>query len=191
MSRVCGAKKRSGGACAKPAGWGTDHVGAGRCRFHAGNSPSGRKAAQRELAQRAVAAYGLPREVEPHQALVEELHRTAGHVAWLGEVVAGLDREQLHGPVGGGMGGYPGEERSIWLRLYQDERKHLADVAKTCIMVGVEERRVQLAEQEGQLVANAIRGILTELGVMSRPEVPSVVRRHLELVARSSPDEPA
>lgn len=33
----CGAKKRQGeGTCALPAGWGTDHVGYGRCKLHGG-----------------------------------------------------------------------------------------------------------------------------------------------------------
>lgn len=37
----CGAKNRSGKACGKPAGWGTDHVGTGRCRLHGGASLKG------------------------------------------------------------------------------------------------------------------------------------------------------
>lgn len=36
----CGAKKRQGeGNCTRPAGWGTDHVGQGRCKLHFGNNP--------------------------------------------------------------------------------------------------------------------------------------------------------
>lgn len=37
---VCGAKKRQGeGDCTRPAGWGTDHVGQGRCKLHGGSNP--------------------------------------------------------------------------------------------------------------------------------------------------------
>ena len=37
---ICGAKKsQSEGPCTRPAGWGTDHVGDGRCKLHAGSSP--------------------------------------------------------------------------------------------------------------------------------------------------------
>lgn len=36
---TCGAKTRLDGACKRPAGWGTDHVGEGRCKLHAGSSP--------------------------------------------------------------------------------------------------------------------------------------------------------
>lgn len=36
----CGAKKRQGeGTCRLPAGWGTDHVGRGRCKLHGGCTP--------------------------------------------------------------------------------------------------------------------------------------------------------
>lgn len=36
----CGAKARSTGSpCRRPAGWGTDHNGQGRCRLHGGASP--------------------------------------------------------------------------------------------------------------------------------------------------------
>jgi hypothetical protein len=37
--------------------------------------------------------------------------------------------------------------------------------------------------QQGALLAQAIRGILAELGVADRPEVPAVVRRHLTVIA--------
>mgnify|MGYP001172356705 FL=1 len=37
----CGAKTRAGTPCRKPAGWGTDHPGDGRCKLHAGCSPRG------------------------------------------------------------------------------------------------------------------------------------------------------
>lgn len=181
MARKCGAKNRQGGQCGQAAGWGTDHPGFGRCKMHGGSAPNGRKAAQREQAQLAVVTYGLAREVDPHTALLEELYRTAGHVAWLGEQVAALERDKLHGPVGDAL--HPRQEPSVWIRLYQEERAQLARVAKTCVDVGIEERRVRVAEEQGALFAQVIRGILEDLGVADRPEVPDVLRRHLTLVS--------
>lgn len=35
----CGAKTRSGTPCTQVAGWGTQHVGVGRCKLHGGASP--------------------------------------------------------------------------------------------------------------------------------------------------------
>lgn len=39
MSDKCGAKNRNGEPCGHPAGWGTDHNGEGRCKFHGGTNP--------------------------------------------------------------------------------------------------------------------------------------------------------
>lgn len=33
---ICGAEKKNGGTCGRPAGWGTDHLGVGHCRTHRG-----------------------------------------------------------------------------------------------------------------------------------------------------------
>ena len=35
---ICGAKNRNGEPCKLKAGWGTDHLGEGRCKFHGGKS---------------------------------------------------------------------------------------------------------------------------------------------------------
>lgn len=189
-TKVCGAKKRQGGECAKSAGWGTDHPGFGRCKLHGGSTTNLRKAAAKEQAAEAVALYGLAREIDPHAALLEELHRTAGHVAWLERVIhAGkLDADQsptgrsrtvkLDQQVFGA-----GDQPSVWMELYHRERQHLRSVAKTCIDVGIEERRVQLAEQQGQLIATVLQGVLQDLGVANHPDASDVVRRHLSLVA--------
>lgn len=178
----CGAKARSGNPCGRPAGWGTSHPGTGRCKMHAGSTPTGIKAAQNEMATVAVKTYGLPVEVDPHEALLDELHRTAGHVAWLAMKVQGLEDEKLHGPVGGGEHSHAREEPHVWVRLYQEERVHLGRIAKTCIEVGIEERRVRLAERMGELFAAALGRILEQLGVADHPDAPKVVRRELQVL---------
>lgn len=158
------------------------------CQKHgAARGTPARKAAEQRVAEQAaraaVASYGLPVEVDPHTALLEELWHTAGHVAWLREQVRELEAGDMYGPVGGGEHSDPRYEPHVWIRLYQEERKHLANVARDCIKAGIEERRVKLAEQQGALIAQVIRGILTDLGVDQRPEVPTIVRKHLSLVA--------
>lgn len=37
----CGGKTNSGGKCKRPAGWGTDHAGEGKCKLHGGASLRG------------------------------------------------------------------------------------------------------------------------------------------------------
>jgi len=42
MTDTCDATNRNGDPCGLPAGWGTDHVGKGRCKLHGGASPTGK-----------------------------------------------------------------------------------------------------------------------------------------------------
>ena len=113
----------------------------------------------------------MPREVEPHEALLEEVHRAAGHVAWLGEVVGQLERNQVvHGitrTVQLPDGSRTVEARAainIWVKLYQEERRDMVRTAKLALDAGVEERQVRLAEGQAQQLAQVIRAILTDLG---------------------------
>jgi hypothetical protein len=131
----CGAKSRSGGACRRPAGWGTDHTGYGRCKLHGGNTRNHQQAARRQQAADAVASLGLRRDIDPNTALLEEVHRAAGHVAWLGEMVGQLDEQQVVQGVVRTVqhpdGSSTVEARAainVWVRLWQEERDRLVRV---------------------------------------------------------------
>lgn len=195
-SKHCGAKKRQGeGTCTRPAGWGTDHVGIGRCKLHGGRTPDHIKQANVVKAERAVATYGLPREVAPDVALLEEVHRTAGHVAWLAEVVGQLEQgevtwglaEETDAPITDGGGGVTTKHKAavnVWVKLYQDERRHLAAVCRDALAAGIAERQVRLAEQQGALLAGAVSRILDALGLSpaQRELVSVVVPRELRAI---------
>lgn len=97
MSDPCGAKlkgKQAGKTCGLiPA------EGATRCWRHGGNSPQAKKAAERRIAEQeaqkimtnAVRTLGLPIDIDPGKALLDEIHWTAGHVAWLRDKVQELE----------------------------------------------------------------------------------------------------
>ena len=194
-SKLCGATRKSGAPCKRGAGWGTDHPGYGRCKLHLGRTDNHRKAAQREMAEDAVVTFGLPREIDPQAALLEEVHRTAGHVAWLQAKVAEFDADDLVWGVTSEVDRAAGEHAgtdttrkagaNVWLTLYQSERGHLTKVAAAAIAAGVAERQVRIAEQQGQLIAQVLRGVLADLGVAGQPQAGAVVRKHLQLVASS------
>lgn len=150
--------------------------------------PNHRKQAQEEIAKAGVDAFALPINIEPHQALMEELHRTAGIVAFYEAQIRDLDdTSQLTGPVGTAgtaldtdLEHHPKAEANIWVRLHQDERAHLVKVAETCIKAGIEERQVKIAEEQGALIANAIKGLLTTLEIsLAQPKVRQAVRQAL------------
>lgn len=185
----CHKKKRdgSGGHCHRPAGWGTDHVGYGSCKLHGGSTESHKAAARQEEARQAVATYGLPRTIDPAAALLEEVHRTAGHVAWLAAKVADTPEAELvwgvTEEVEKGAGEFVGTDTTrkavpnVWLDLYRQERKHLVDVSAAAIRAGVDAAIVRVTEQQGALLAGAIAQILErlELSPAQQALVPSVV----------------
>jgi hypothetical protein len=192
---LCGAKKHQGeGNCTQVAGWGTTHVGEGPCKLHGGSTWSVSKGSHLRLVERKARAvmetYGLPIETSPADALLAEVHRTAGHVAWLQQRVAELEEHDLvwgttQIKTGGEDGGTTeAAEPNVWLKLYQAERTHLVKVSAEAIRCGIEERRVKLAESQGALVAGVIRAILGDLNLSADQQalVSEVVPRHLRAV---------
>lgn len=149
--------------------------GASVCVAHGGAAPQVKAAAarnlERETAERAVATLGLPREIDPHTALLEEVWRAAGHVAWLQEVVAGLERQRVVQGViktvqlpDGGRRVEVGAAISTWVALYQGERDRLVRAAREAIHAGVAERQVRIAEGQAQMLARVISLVVTDLG---------------------------
>jgi hypothetical protein len=188
--------------------------GATNCATHGASAPQVKAAAGRRVVEQQAAnlaaTLGLPVDVSPTEALLEEVRWTAGHVQWLrrkvaeldaGETVAGYgadDAATRHPLVWGttrrvekqatenpGTDTTESAEPSIWYELYAKERAHLVAVASAAIKAGVEERRVRLAEQQGDLVAEVIRRILDALNLSAEQQalVPTVVPRELRVIA--------
>lgn len=165
------------------------------CRLHGGGAPHTRKAAERRGVERqlrvAAATYGLPVDTTPEQAILEEIHRSAGIVAWLEREIRALSSDELtwgkvREKTGGDDWGTTDEARPhVLLTLYREERRHLVHVCATALRAGVEERRVRLAEQQGSLLVQVIRAILTDLRLTDEQQarVPQIVPRHLRAVA--------
>lgn len=194
---ACAAQKRQGGGpCMKPAGWGTNHLGYGRCRVHGGNTKNHRKShamqeAQVEYAKKA-RVMGIPMDVDPMDALLWCVRITAGEVAYASYKVEELDEDEaVLLPVeeierqGGGenVAGYEKKSSNeamlhIWIRTRQLALERLAKFSKMAIDAGVAQRQVELAEGSGESIALAVREILDGLNLTAEQEdkVPSLVR---------------
>lgn len=163
----CGSKKPDGGNCQLPAGFGTDHVGYGPCKYHMGSTPAGRKAGAYEMAGELMEFYGQPVDTNPIDALLDEVKRTAGHVQWLGARIAQfnipLEEEIKAGKVTVKRPAGLTPEVEGWIRMYQSERFHLVKTAKACLDAGINQRLVDLAEHQGERLANAVDEILARL----------------------------
>lgn len=150
----CGARRTNGqGTCTRPAGWATPHPGIGACKWHAGCTPAGILAAQREGARQLVARLGHPVAADPADALLGLLEEAAGNVAALREAVGalglpGMVTEQVTTP--GVTHTYPfGLDEHPLVRLYGQERDRLAKLASECLRLGIAERHVRAVEARG------------------------------------------
>ena len=169
------------------------------CGFHGGHTRQAKAGALRraaeEKARALVNTYGRRIDTTAVEALLEEVQWTAGHVAWLRERVQeiesgtaadGSEDALVWGRTKRKTGGDDWGETheagaNAWLKLYQAERAHLVKVCSEAIRAGIEERRVKLAEAQGEQVAQAIRGILDDLKLTPEQiaRVPDIVPKHL------------
>lgn len=194
--RCTATSQQSGSRCKKAA-----IRGGTVCQSHGGGAPAVKAAAAARLtrtaAENQVATLGLPVDIEPQRALLDEVHRAAGAVAWIAGIVAGLDEESVTFGVSkvveGGPGGGSTERRAavnVWVQLYGEERDRLTRAAKLAIDAGVSERLVTIEEEKGALLALLLNSIIddpaTGLGDSQRTALRSTAARHLRAVPAAS-----
>lgn len=156
------------------------------CRSHGGNAPQVRAAAEARLAeQRAMAEVqrlGLPVEVDPVQALLEDLYEKAGLCAWLRVEVEALD-----GTDGSPILGRNRHQERVLHPVYvawTHAMEARANAAALCVKVGIAERQVAIAEKQGELIAQVIRAALADLGLTAEQQRAALAGagRHLRLL---------
>ena len=186
--KQCLAHNKLGGPCGRiPAD------GADVCPNHGGHAPQVRAAAERRVQEaairREVDRLGIAVETDPTEALLRELWETVGNVEFLRSLVQQLPvhpapdsiewedgkPQYKHGEPGiygrsYHVSGIPtGDAKPhVLVAMYNDERKHLVDVAATAVRLGIEERRVNLEENRAVEVFRAVTVALTGMGLQDR-----------------------
>lgn len=159
-------------------------------------------AGQLVIARQEATVMGRPLPIDPHEAILQCIAIAAGEVRYASEQIALLELTDAVGPVvtthvrplkhekGADDQSETVQEirheapaLHIWILTRRQAMDRLVQYSATALKAGVEERRVQVAENVGQALADAIRGVLRELGVADDPRAPAVVRKHLTLVA--------
>lgn len=156
--KLTGKRGERGERCTSSAGQGTDHPGIGPCARHGGNS----------IYENARAGWLMGHSLAQHlnttpwEALLGEVHRSAGELVFLDAKVASASCDaDLE----------PGGSLHYWDVKREKQRLHLARVAKMALDAGVQERMVAQIELEGKLYAEAMVALaekmLRSLGMYS------------------------
>lgn len=180
------------------------------CGSHGGRNKNakaaGKARASEEKAREMAARWSVPIETSPTDAILDRIRAFAGHVAFYKEQVDKLDTDAMvfgvtkqtdHDVVVGDGKSAKLEKAqdevreaapNVWIQLYNDASRDLVKFSAEALRIGIEERRVRMAERDGALVADVIRCILTDLDLTAtqRKKVSTVVPMHLRRLAMAS-----
>jgi hypothetical protein len=155
----CGAERRHGkGPCQLAAGAGTDHLGYGRCSWHGGCAPSGRKAALDAQARAELARLDVAPLADP----LSQLALLAGQaVAWKDAMaervnaLAGLRYESADGAE------QLRAEVALWERALDRCERFLSSMAR----LKIDERLTKISETQGHVIVSFIMAALARFGI--------------------------
>lgn len=174
---VCGAQKHGGGKCQKQAGWGTEHLGIGKCKIHGGTAPMHMRHAAKQMAADFL---GTPLEINPLDALLWCIKIRAGEVKWLSDRMAELDKDKWIEAT------MVGKQFHLYARERQKAMSDLTKFSQIAISLGIAERAVKMAETYGELLAKYTKGLLDDLwpylSAEGKAKAPLFVRERLILL---------
>lgn len=182
---TCGAQKRQGApgeTCTFVAGWGTDHVGFGKCRLHGGNTRSQRVAALGAKAdaeaRRVLAALDVVPVADPFAAL----SRLAGQVLAWQEAISGIvnnlgDRVRYEGASGT-------EQLRAEIALYERAMDRTGSVLGMIAKLNIEDRMARVTERQADALVSALEAGLAAAGVTgtAADDARKAAARHLRAV---------
>lgn len=161
--------KRSGERCKRYA-----LPGATVCRTHGAGAPQVREAAGRrvqEIVLRAQAAstldkLGVSIETTPIEALEAMLYEAAGAVAVLRAMVNQLPQDRWYGDLFHENGSPTGKAvLHVLIVMHAEERDRLAKLAEACAKLGLDQRRLELAEAQVSRLVDAVNAAMADIGM--------------------------
>lgn len=173
----CGAQTKGNSRnplCQRPAGWGTEHVGIGYCRYHGGNVPTHKLNSYRQDA----IFMGAEKDINPYDAIMWCIRMKAGEIEWLTERMQELDRhEWIEDSIFG-------KQMHLWQRERTAAIELLARISKDAVSLGIAERAVRLAESYGASIARLLKGIYDQLELSNKQKElwPQIVRQQLLMI---------
>jgi hypothetical protein len=129
--------------------------GAKACRMHGGNAPAARAKAEREAVRLRYQTFGEPVPHNLAEGILEEIFWAKGHLKYLREQIRDLDPEMVvwgDAEYKSDEDGFSSTEKAgvnVWVKLYYEQVKIYLDLVRSAHAMGIEERRLQIAQQMG------------------------------------------
>lgn len=177
--------------CGRVAGVNTQHHGKGFCDYHdwlaiheAETKGSAQLNGALKVAKERASFWGTQVNIDPHTALLDEIARTSSIVKWLNNLMMEFrEKGMTDVDIMSQRTFQQGFRPSVWMELYQQERDHLVRTCVAAIKAGVAERKVQIAERQGQLIATMMFSFIHDLELGLTPDqiinAPKLIRKHL------------
>lgn len=167
----------------RSAGWGTEHVGEGRCKLHGGNTPTHVRAAAEAIAERNTRNWlGQNVEIRPIDNPLLVYRDFAGRVAgWLEAsegVMAKLGAEGMR------YYGKTGEQLRAEVGVFERAMDRMNVVLATYARLNIDERLAGVTVEQKRMIIRAIEAALASAGVggPAAVEAKKVAARHLRVV---------
>jgi hypothetical protein len=144
---------------------------------------------------------GTPIEVEPHDAIIHAIRITAGEVSYCDEQIRKLSEDELfERPLETNIAQLPSgkwieiEEKrtaeviSRWVTLRDDALANLVKYSKYAIEVGIDERRVRVAERVADIITPLLTDLAADLNLSDeqRRLLPMVIDRRMRQLEAAS-----
>lgn len=129
------------------------------CRFHGANKAVRAKAKQTVMAGKVRALMEKVGNVteDPLEGLLEEVVRSAVAVRIFEGLLSDIEATDLYGP-----NHRKDSVAHILVRMHAEERERHARFCKMALDAGVQERQVQVAEAQGQMMARVIAAVFDD-----------------------------
>lgn len=146
----CGAKNRHGTRCTLAKGYGTDHRGRGRCKFHGGSTPNARRGARREAARAILTELAVPIPTNPLQLLSDLVDQANGMVKTAARLLREVDKKTA----------LTSDDAEIRIRLLRETMLEAGRLAKMASEAVNEDTLVQISVRTGELIHRALTAAL-------------------------------
>lgn len=184
---TCGVVRKGRPPCKQVAGYGTDHLGAGPCKFHGGAFPGPSKKAHAELADRNARTWlGQNVTIQPVDNPLAAFRDLAGKaLAWL-EAADGLMARIREDDVR--YTGRAGEQLRAEVAVYERAMATASNVLSQYARLRIDERLVAITEEQKRMVIRALEAGLASAGIAgpAATEAKQVAARHLRAVGEAA-----